>query len=101
MESVTPQPATRGRRVSLSSGRTEAETHLHLGVDGGDVAVPQPERSQAEHPGVVFSSFLQTLDVVLHRLTQEALLVRPQVGQGLFIQLQLFLHLYGVPEHQK
>ncbi|TNN69791.1 hypothetical protein EYF80_020023 [Liparis tanakae] len=38
-----------------------------------------------------------TLDVILHSFTQETLSVGPQVGQGLLIQLQLFLHLHCVP----
>lgn len=72
-------------------------THLHGVVHHFDVGILQPERRQAEHPGVVLLALLQTADVVLHRLTQEALSVCPQVGQGFLIQLQLSLHFYCVP----
>lgn len=73
-------------------------THLHYVVDLFNVSALQPERSQPEHPGVMLLTLLQTLDVVLHRLAQESLSVRPQIGQRRFIQLHLSLHLYRVPE---
>lgn len=72
-------------------------TNFHHVIYGLDVGVLQPQRRQAEHPGVVLLALLQTLDVILHGLTQEALSVCLQVGQGLLIQLQLSLHLDGVP----
>lgn len=71
--------------------------NLHHVIDGLNFVIFQPERRQAEHPGVVLLALLQTLDVILHRLTQEALSVCLQVGQGLLIQLKLPLHLYCVP----
>ena len=72
-------------------------TNLHHVIYSTNVIVLQPEWNQAEHPGVMLLTLLQTLNVILHRLTQEALSVCLKVGQGLHIQLQLPLHLCSVP----
>lgn len=72
-------------------------TNLHHVVYGFDVGILQPERSQAENPGVMLLALLQTLDVILHSLTQEALPVCLETGERLHVQLQLFSHFYCVP----
>lgn len=71
--------------------------NLHYVVDSFNVRVLQPEWRQSEHPGVMLLTLLQTLDVILHGLAQKALPVGSEVGECLLIQLQLSLHLYGVP----
>lgn len=78
-----------------------AVLYLHDVVDLLDICVAQPQRCQAEHPGVMLLALLQTLDVVLHRLAQEALPVGPQAEQGLLVQPQFPFYLGSVPEGQR
>lgn len=89
----------RGLCLSFKSRCSNAglsKTCLHHAIDFSNSRIFKPEGAKPEYPHIMLFSTQQAADVVLNRLTQEALPVFSQRTESALIQLQLSLNLYCV-----